>query len=118
MYRFSHRKTSSFKYICLFMIVLYGSKVANDIYQSYSNPIINIIVFLIINILLYIGARSFYHSYYNHDKTRSIFIDEGRLINYANQGLRQFRIELYASIALGILRSEERRVGKECRDGW
>src|SRR5690625_2683104 len=103
MYRFPHQKTSSFKYIGLFMIVLYGSKVANNIYQSYSNSIINIIVFLIINILLYIGARSLYHRYYNHDKTRSIFIDEVRLMNYANQGLRQFRIELYASISLGIL---------------
>ena len=103
MYRFPHQKTSSFKYIGLFVIVLYGSKVANDIYQSYSNPLINLIVFLIINILLYIGARSLYHRYYNHDKTRSIFIDEGRLMNYANQGLRQFRIELYASISLGIL---------------
>lgn len=103
MYRFSHRKTSPFKYIVLFLIVLYGSNEANGIYQNYVNPFINIIVFLMINILFYIGVRSFYKRYYNQDKTRSIFIDEGNLVNYANQGLKQFRIELYTAISLGIL---------------
>src|SRR5690625_5628337 len=68
MYRFSHRKTSSFKYIGLFMIVLYGSKVANDIYQRYNNPTIKIIVLLIIKILLYIAARAFYLCIYKNDK--------------------------------------------------
>ncbi|HLS71120.1 MAG TPA: hypothetical protein VK027_05615 [Chitinophagaceae bacterium] len=103
LYRFPHRNKSSFTYIGLFILVLYGSTLLNDIYQPCSGPVLNIALFLIAAIICYFIAKSFMKNYYIQKIDSNIFFDENSMEDLANKGMKQFRTELNLGVVLGMI---------------
>ncbi|MFU0791773.1 hypothetical protein JNUCC74_07280 [Cerasibacillus sp. JNUCC 74] len=103
LYKFPHRDKSSFVYVLLFILVLYGSRIVNAIYQPYKGLLLNITLFFIVNIICYIIARYFFNHYYIPKTERTIFYNQESMESFAYKGEKQFRLELNLGGGLSLL---------------
>lgn len=87
----------------MFLVVLYGSRIANDIYQPYKGLSLNIILVVLANIACYFITISLYKNYYIQKTDNPIYLDDTSMEKYANQGEKQFRIEFFSVGGMGII---------------
>src|SRR5699024_3620550 len=71
---------------------------SDNIYKIYQIYLLNSNVFIIAIVITYYVSIQFYHAYYIEDTKREIVLDQYKLREYADKGLKQLRIELYSSI--------------------
>ncbi|MEC5425179.1 hypothetical protein QGM71_16965 [Virgibacillus sp. C22-A2] len=103
LYRFQHRKKSSGMNFFLLLAVLYGSRYADRIYQSYKGPLVDVVLFTIVLVISYFMAIYFYEKFYIQEKSPKIFLGKESLENYAAKGISQLRTELYLGATLSLL---------------
>ncbi|GAB3799575.1 hypothetical protein [Virgibacillus kimchii] len=105
IYRFPHRNKSSLVYIGLFLLVLYGSILLNNIYQPYRNLLLNIALFFAAVIICYFIAKFFMKNYYIPRMDNEVLLDENTMEQYARKGMKQFRTELSLGIGVSVILS-------------
>lgn len=103
LYKIQHRKRSFGVFFILVLLIFYGSKYADRIYQGYQGFLLDTLLFLVALALSYFVAQSIYGKYYNEETKREIFLDSSALEQTAIAGMKQLRIEIYASIVVFIL---------------
>ncbi|MGY0691203.1 hypothetical protein ACW2QC_00255 [Virgibacillus sp. FSP13] len=103
LYKIQHRKKSFGVFFILMLAVFYGSKIIDGIYQEYQDPLLNTILFFAALALGYFVAQSIYGNYYIEETKREIFLDSSAMEQNAIAGMKQLRIEIYASIVALIL---------------
>lgn len=98
IYKFQHRNKSFAVFFLALLSITWASKLLDNMYQTYQNILLNAIVFIIAIVITYYVSIQFYHAYYLEDTKREIVLDQYKLREYADKGLKQLRIELYSSI--------------------
>ncbi|MBT2651845.1 hypothetical protein J7E18_08165 [Oceanobacillus sp. ISL-73] len=76
----------------------------NKIYLPYANFFFNSLLLIVIFILSYLLARNIFYSFYDKATQKHLLIDKNKLKDYAIQGLKQWKMEIYlgGGIALGF----------------
>ncbi|BBO00023.1 hypothetical protein [Sporolactobacillus terrae] len=92
LYRFPHRgKIGGFSWFYLLpLLVLYVSSFLNDLYQPYGSLVLNLVCSIILLPIGYSIARVFYKGYYIQNKNCGYYLDQENLLNYEEQGKKQF----------------------------
>ncbi|MFC0492131.1 Uncharacterised protein [Listeria grayi] len=65
-----HKKTNSWLYIIVFIVLLNGSQFAANLYKEISNGYVNLISIMISIMLSYLIAKVFYNNYYEISEQR------------------------------------------------
>jgi hypothetical protein len=92
LFRLPHRgKIGGFSwYYLLPLLVLYASSFLNDLYQPYGSLVLNLVCSIVLLPIGYSIARVFYKGYYIQNKNREYYLDKENLLNYEEQGKKQF----------------------------
>ncbi|MEW9678002.1 hypothetical protein ABRT01_17925 [Lentibacillus sp. L22] len=98
LYKFQHRNKSFAIFFMVILVITYGSKFLDGIYQGYQTTFLNIILFIIALGVTYYVTTEFYSAYYLKETKQGIILDKYNLQECAIKGTKQLRIELYSAI--------------------
>lgn len=98
LYKFQHRNKSFGVFFMGILVVTYVSKFLDGIYQPYQSTFLNMIMFMLGIGLTYYVTTKFYSAYYLQETKRAVIFDKVYLQECATKGMKQLRIEFFASI--------------------
>ncbi|MBC2200140.1 hypothetical protein HCX59_02660 [Listeria welshimeri] len=80
-----HKKTNSWIYIIIFIVLINGSNFINNFYKEINNGYVNLISIIISIILSYLIAKKFYNNYYD--------VSEKRILKYAVLDIKELFVK-------------------------
>ena len=106
LYKFQHRNKSFAVFFMVILMLTYGSKTFDGIYQNYQSTFLNISLFIIAIAVTYYVITKLYSAYYLKETKQKVILDKYSLEKYAIKGAKQLRIEFYSalvSLPVGII---------------
>lgn len=102
LYKIQHRKQSYLSYILLYLLVLYGSGVVNQIYQQFQSVLLKYILVAVVLLSCYMISKLFYKQYYLQDSMKVIYISNEFLAICIKKGMKQLKVESISVIVIGM----------------